>query len=106
MEVTKKNLYHHQVLLLQLTYMTKSAEKRCRQQIVARARNRAVKSKISTFMKKARVAIASGDESEAVSAFSKAQSQVASASSKGVLHKNAASRKIKRLAKALKSIDS
>ncbi len=63
------------------------------------ARNKAIKSNLKTVVKKADAAIShkSDDKDAAVKA---AVSTIDKAKSKGVLHKNTASRKISRLAKA------
>jgi small subunit ribosomal protein S20 len=64
------------------------------------ARNIAVKSKIKTFVKKARTAIAGGDEAVVRTAVSAAISVTDKAAEKGIIHKNAASRRKSRLMRA------
>ena len=61
-------------------------------------RNKSVKSRTKTEIKKARIAIKSGTNTDA--ALSNAQSAIDKACSKGVMHKNTAARKKSRLAKA------
>ncbi len=75
----------------------KSAEKRIRQTEVRTARNRAGMSRLRTFVKQAETAIAGSDSATAVSALSVMQSELHRGVQKGLLHKNAAARKIARL---------
>ena len=56
-------------------------------------------SRIRTFLKKVETAIAGGDKSAAADALEEAQPELARGVSKGVLHKNTASRKFSRLTK-------
>jgi small subunit ribosomal protein S20 len=78
----------------------KSAEKRNRQRIQREARNRVVRGRARTAVKKARIAIDSGDPNaqELVRA---AEQALDRAASKGVLHENNASRRKSRLYQAL-----
>ena len=78
---------------------TRSAEKRNRQAQKRRARNVQVRTGVKSAVKKAREALA-GDAAAAQPTVKAAQRTLAKAASKGVLHKNAASRRISRLAKA------
>jgi small subunit ribosomal protein S20 len=79
---------------------TVSAEKRNRQAQKRRVRNMKVRTGVKSAVKKAREAIVRGDAS-AREAFQAAAKTLEKAASKGVVHKNAASRRISRLAKAL-----
>jgi len=79
---------------------TVSAEKRNRQAQKRRVRNVQVRTGVKSAVKKAREAIARGDGT-AREAFQAATKTLEKAASKGVVHKNAASRRISRLAKAL-----
>jgi small subunit ribosomal protein S20 len=79
---------------------TASAEKRNRQAQKRRARNVQVRTGVKSAVKKAREAITQGDANVARDAFKAAARAIEKATSKGVVHKNAASRKISRLAKA------
>jgi small subunit ribosomal protein S20 len=79
---------------------TASAEKRNRQAQKRRARNVQVRTGVKSAVKKAREAITQGDSNAARDAFKVAARALEKAASKGVVHKNAASRKISRLAKA------
>jgi len=78
-----------------------SAEKRNRQRIERTARNRGITSAVRTAVKKARELIAKGDAIGARKAVADASRAIDVAASKGVLHRNAAARRIGRLAKAL-----
>ncbi|MGC3996188.1 MAG: 30S ribosomal protein S20 [Anaeromyxobacter sp.] len=80
---------------------TASAEKRNRQAQKRRARNVQVRSGVKSAVKKVREAVAKGDNAGAAQALKAAEKAIGKASSKGVVHKNAASRKISRLAKAV-----
>jgi small subunit ribosomal protein S20 len=80
---------------------TASAEKRNRQAQKRRARNMNFRTGVKSAVKKAREAISRGDADGARTAFASAARTIEKAASKGVVHKNAASRKISRLAKAL-----
>ncbi len=80
---------------------TRSAEKRNRQTQKRRTRNVAVRSTVKTAVKKLREALDTGDAAAAKTALAAAERTLGKASSKGVLHKNAASRRISRLAHAV-----
>lgn len=82
----------------------KSAEKRLRQTEKRTATNRARLSRVRTFVKKVETAIDAGDKSAAQSAFQVAQPELHRATSKGVLHKNTAARKLSRLAARINSL--
>jgi len=79
----------------------KSAVKRHKQSLKRRAQNRHVRSTVKSAVKEVRAGIAeSGDK--AAELLRNASSLIARAGSKGVLHKKTASRKISRLAKAVR----
>jgi small subunit ribosomal protein S20 len=78
----------------------KSAEKRNRQNIVRRERNRSVRTQVRTETKKLHAAIGTGDETAVESQLRLATKQLNKAASKGVMKKKTASRRIGRLAKA------
>jgi small subunit ribosomal protein S20 len=80
---------------------TASAEKRNRQAQKRRARNVQVRTGVRSAVKKVREAVARGDSAGARQALQAAEKAIGKATSKGVLHRNAASRKISRLAKAV-----
>lgn len=66
--------------------------------------NRNRRSRVRTFVKKVELALAAGDKDAARSAFAVAEPELMRAASKGVLHKNTASRKVSRLAQRLKAL--
>jgi len=80
---------------------TVSAEKRNRQAQKRRARNVQVRTGVKSAVKKVREAVQKGDADGAKQALKSAERTIEKASSKGVLHRNAASRRISRLAKAV-----
>ena len=82
----------------------KSAEKRARQTERRTAVNRARTSRIKTFVKKVETAIASGDKSAAAEALRSAQPEIQRGVTKGVVHKNTASRKLSRLSARVKAL--
>ena len=79
----------------------KSAKKRISVTAKKTERNKAIKSRVKTYLKKVEAAIASGDKAAAQEAFRVAEIELTKAGSKGVYHKNMVSRKIGRLAKAV-----
>ncbi|HKA14948.1 MAG TPA: 30S ribosomal protein S20 [Myxococcota bacterium] len=79
----------------------KSAKKRARQNLVRRARNRQVRSRLKTAIKYARAALAGTDGAVASDAVRKAESEIRKAASKGVLSKKQASRRVSRLARSI-----
>ncbi|MGD9093937.1 MAG: 30S ribosomal protein S20 [Anaerolineales bacterium] len=80
---------------------TKSAIKRIRQNEKRRLRNRVYSGKARTYIRDARLAIASGDVDEAREATMKAVSALDKAAEKGVIHKNNASRRKSRIMQQL-----
>ena len=83
---------------------TKSAEKRNKQALVRRDRNRQMKSRLRTAVKKLRQAVESGDQSQAKALLQGTLSIVDATATKGVIHKNAASRTKSRLQRALNAM--
>lgn len=79
----------------------KSAEKRNRQRVKRRAHNLYFLSTLRTYMKRVRGAIAAGNVQKAQEDLPKAVTAVSKAASKGVIHRNTASRYISRLTKAV-----
>lgn len=80
----------------------KSAKKRAVQNNKRRLVNLARKSAVKTAVKKVQVALAAGKTQEEVTAlFNDAQSQLRRAAGKGLLHLNAAARKVSGLAKKM-----
>ncbi len=82
----------------------KSAKKRILVTETKTARNKAIKSRVKTFVKKVEVAVANKDAETAKVALVAAISEINKAGSKGVYHKNTCARKISRLTKAVNSI--
>lgn len=82
----------------------KSAKKRILITKTRTARNKAIKSKVKTYIKKVEAAIAANDKSAATEALKTAISEINKAASKGVYHKNTASRKVSRLTLAVNKI--
>ena len=66
--------------------------------------NQARRSRVRTFLRKFEEALAAGDPKVARESFVKAESELMRAVSKGVVHKNTASRKVSRLAARLKKL--
>lgn len=79
----------------------KSAKKRILVNRTKADRNKAIKSGVKTAVKKVRVAIEANDKAAAQAALVAASATIDKAASKGVYHKNTASRKVARLAKAV-----
>ena len=82
----------------------KSAKKRVLTSRVRQERNKAVKSSVKTAIKKVHKAVEAGDKEAAAAAFVAAEATIDKAASKGVLHKNNASRKVSRLASTINKI--
>ena len=66
--------------------------------------NRARRSRIRTHVKRVESAIESNDKETAQAAFVAAEPEIMRGVSKGVLHRNTASRKVSRLAARIKSL--
>lgn len=79
----------------------KSAKKRILVIETKTMRNKMIKSKIKTVIKNVESAIANGDKAAAEAALKVATSEIGKAASKGIFHKNTASRKVSRLAAAV-----
>ncbi len=79
----------------------KSAKKRILVNRTKAERNKAIKSGVKTAVKKVNAAIAANDKSAAAAALVAATATIDKAASKGVYHKNTASRKVSRLAQAV-----
>lgn len=79
----------------------KSQIKRNRQSLDRRARNKAVRTRVRTRIRRFRAAVDQGDRDAATAALAEASRQLDKAASKGVLHRNRAADKKSRLAKEL-----
>ncbi|MBQ9157363.1 MAG: 30S ribosomal protein S20 [Eubacterium sp.] len=75
----------------------KSAKKRISVIEKKTLRNKMIKSRVKTAIKKVDAAIAAGDKEAAAAALLAATSEISKAASKGIYHKNTASRKISRM---------
>lgn len=82
----------------------KSAKKRVLITETRTARNKAIRSKVKTAVKKVDTAITAGDKSAAQASLVAAISEIDKACTKGVYHKNTASRKVARLSKAVSAM--
>ena len=82
----------------------KSAKKRILVIETKTLRNKMIKSKIKTLVKKVEAAVAANDKAAATAALSEAVVAIDKAAAKGVYHKNTAARKVSRITKAVNSI--
>lgn len=82
----------------------KSAKKRILVTEIKTAKNKAIKSKVKTYVKKVELAVAQNDKAAANEALTVAISEISKAASKGVFHKNTAARKVSRLTKAVNAM--
>ena len=82
----------------------KSAKKRIIRNANRAEINKSRISRIRTFIKKVETAISSGDQAAAQTALKEAQPEIMRGVTKGILHKNTASRKVSRLAARVKSV--
>ena len=83
---------------------TPSAKKRLRQSVLHRAKNRSTKTALRSLTRKIRESIAANDVAKSEADFSTLVKKIDRASSKKVLHANAAARTKSRLSKAIKAI--
>ncbi len=83
---------------------TTSAKKATRKIARRTEVNKTRRSRVRGFVRKVEEAIAAGDHAAAVDALKAAQPELMRAATKGVLHRNTASRKVSRLAKRVKAI--
>jgi len=83
---------------------TPQAKKRARQNEARFQVNKARRSRIRTFLRRAEEAIESGDKEAATAAVRALQPELMRGVSKGVFHKNTAARKMSRLVARVKAI--
>ena len=83
---------------------TPSAKKAARKIERQTAVNKARRSRMRTFLRKVEEAIASGNQADAAEALKAAQPELQRAATKGVVHRNMASRKVSRLASRVKAM--
>jgi small subunit ribosomal protein S20 len=81
-----------------------SSKKRARQTERRTEVNKARRSRIRTYIRKVEEAIASGDKTAAAEALRIAQPEIMRGVTKGVTHKNTASRKVSRLAHRVQTL--
>lgn len=82
----------------------KTAKKRILINQTKAARNKSIKSRVKTLVKKVEQAIADGDKDLAKANLTAAISAYDSASTKGIFHKNTVARHVSRLTKRVNSI--
>ena len=82
----------------------KSAKKRVITSQVRAERNKAIKSRVKTYVKKVDAAVAAGDKAAAEAALPVAIAEISKATSKGIFHKNTAARKVSRITKAVNTL--
>ena len=82
----------------------KSAKKRIRQTARRTTINRARVSRVRSHIKEVETAIASGDKKAAQAALKEAQPEIHRGAVKGVIHRNAAARKLSRLSVRIKKL--
>ena len=83
---------------------TRSAKKMIRKIDRRTEQNRMRRSRMRTYVRKVEEAIASGDAAAAAEALKAAQPEIMRCVSKGVMHKNTASRKVSRLASRVNAL--
>ena len=83
----------------------KSAKKRILVTETKTARNKAIRSEVKTSIKKVEAAVAAGDKAAANEVLPVAIAEIEKAASKGIFHKNAAARKVAKLAQKLNSMN-
>ena len=83
---------------------TLSAQKRVRQTVKRRERNRDRKREIRLELKKLTAAIAGGDKSAAATEFKAAQTVLDRTAARGTVHPNTAARRKSRLAKKINAL--
>ena len=81
-----------------------SAQKRHRQSVKRQARNTAIRSRVRTYVRQLRESISAGNASEAQERLRTATRAINKAATKGILHRNTASRKISRLTIAVRKL--
>ena len=83
----------------------KSAKKRILVTATKTMRNKSIKSKVKTSIKKVIVAVEAKDKAAAGVALQVAIKDISMATSKGIFHKNTAARKVSRLTKLVNSVE-
>lgn len=83
----------------------KSAKKRILVTKTKTEKNKSIKSGVKTAIKKVYAAIEAGDKAAATAALAAATSEIETAASKGVYHKNTVARKVSRMAVAVNKMN-
>ena len=83
---------------------TKSAKKMVRKIARRTEVNKSRRSRVRTYVRKVEEAVAAGDKKAATEALKMAEPEIMRGVTKGVLHKNTASRKVSRLAARVKGL--
>ncbi len=83
---------------------TSSAKKATRKIAARSSVNKSRVARVRTYVRKVEEAIASGDQEKANAALKAAEPEIMRAVTKGVLHKNTASRKVSRLTARVKTV--
>jgi small subunit ribosomal protein S20 len=83
---------------------TPSAKKAARKIERRTATNKVPRTRMRSFIRRVEEAIASGDKEAAIAALREAQPQIMKAASKGIVHKNTASRKVSRLSHRVEAL--
>ncbi|NOX74123.1 MAG: 30S ribosomal protein S20 [Alphaproteobacteria bacterium] len=81
------------------------SKKRARQLLRRTLVNKNRRTRIRTYLRKVEEAIASGDQVAAAAALKAAQPEIMRGVSKGIFHKNTASRKVSRLSARVKALN-
>jgi len=110
--VSGNNVKQITILIIIITYILevyglaniKSAKKRVLIAEVRAIRNKAIKSKVKSYVKKVDAAVTAGDKVVAQTILIEAISEISKATSKGIFHKNTAARKMSRLTKAVNQL--
>ena len=84
---------------------TKSAKAKVREINNKTEINKSVRNRYRTYIKKVELNIVKGDKLSAQQALKSAESEIMSAVSKKIVHKNTASRRISRLASKIKALN-
>jgi small subunit ribosomal protein S20 len=84
---------------------TKSAKKAARQAVRRTVVNKARRSRVRSAVRKVEEAIAAGDRSQALAAMADAEPALIRAAQKNIVHRNAAQRKVSRLAHRIAKLE-
>jgi small subunit ribosomal protein S20 len=85
---------------------TKSAKKAARQTLRRTEVNKTRRSRMRGYVRKVEEAIAAGDKEKARAALKEAEPILARTAQKGVVHRKTAARKVSRLAKRVRALES